>query len=60
MTFEAGLNKLRELNTGQCNLTGKTFGELIRHFIIGGDETCMHACILKPPARYWFDRPKEA
>lgn len=42
-TFEAGLNKLRELNTGQCKLTGKTFGELIRHFIIGGDETCMHA-----------------
>jgi hypothetical protein len=41
--YEAGLNQLRERNTGVCNLTGKTFGELIRHFIVGGDETCMHA-----------------
>jgi hypothetical protein len=30
---------------GVCNLTGKTFGELIRHFIFAWwDETCMQAC----------------
>ena len=26
-------------NTGVCNKTGKSFGELIDHFILGGDET---------------------
>jgi hypothetical protein len=30
---------LREKNTGVCRRTGKSFGELIEHFIIGGDET---------------------
>ena len=39
--FEAGLNKLCELNTREFNLTGKTFGELIWHFVIGDDETCI-------------------
>jgi hypothetical protein len=30
---------------GVCNLTGKILGgELIQHFIFGGDETCMQAC----------------
>jgi hypothetical protein len=29
---------------GVRNLTGKTFGELIWHFIFGGDETCLQAC----------------
>ena len=33
------MNILRERNTGVCRVTGKTFGELIEHFIIGGDET---------------------
>ena len=42
-TFEAGLKKLHELKTGQCNLTGKTFGELIRKLIVVGDKICMHA-----------------
>jgi hypothetical protein len=39
--YEAAINKLRELNTGVCRVTGKPFGELIQHFILGGDETCM-------------------
>ena len=34
---------LREHNTGVCKLTGKTFGELIAHFIVGGDEACFMA-----------------
>ena len=37
--YEEGLKFLREKNTGVCRKTGKQFGELIRHFIIGGDET---------------------
>ena len=41
--YEAGLNILCELNTGECNLIGKTSGELIWHFIAGSDEICMHA-----------------
>ena len=40
---EAALNFLREKNTGVCRKTGKTFGELIDHFLIGADETCMMA-----------------
>ena len=31
---------MRERNTGLCKLTGKTFSELIGHFIIGGDQAC--------------------
>ena len=36
---ERGLNFLREKNTGTCKRTGKHFGELIEHFVIGMDET---------------------
>ena len=38
-TYNSCLDDLRRRNMGVCNLTGKTFGELIRHFIFGGDET---------------------
>lgn len=41
--YQKGLQLLREKNTGVCRVTGKTFGELIHHFIIGGDETCFLA-----------------
>ena len=45
-TYDRASNYLRILNTGVCRLTGKTFGELIRYFITGGDETCFMACEL--------------
>ena len=38
-TYELALDLLRERNTGVCQKTGKTFGELIANFIVGGDET---------------------
>ena len=41
--FEDGLNKIFYLSIGECNLKGKTFGELIWNFIVNGDKTCMHA-----------------
>ena len=38
------LDFLRKNNTGVCKCgCGKTFGELIDHFVIGGDETCFMA-----------------
>ena len=37
--MEKAIGILREKNKGVCNVTGKSFGELIEHFIIGGDET---------------------
>ena len=37
------LDFLRKHNTGLCNLTGKTFGELIDYFVIGADEACLMA-----------------
>ena len=43
-TYESALSYLRRLNTGLCRLTRKSFGELIHHFITGGDETCLQAC----------------
>jgi hypothetical protein len=43
-TYNGCLDNLQRRNLGVYNLTGKTFGELIRHFIFGGDETCMQAC----------------
>ncbi len=43
-TYNGCLDDLRRRNLGVCNLTGKTFDELIRHFMVGGDETCMQAC----------------
>ena len=42
-TYGEGVNYLRRMNTGTCKKTGKTFGEVIQHFIIGGDETCFMA-----------------
>lgn len=41
--YGKALQFLREKNTGVCRKTGKSFGELIEHFIIGGDETCLIA-----------------
>ena len=32
---------LGKMNTGQCRKTGLQFGEMIDHFIVGADETCM-------------------
>ena len=37
--YEKALCFLQTKNTGVCNVTGKSFGELIDHFILGGDET---------------------
>ena len=37
--YEKALCFLRTKNTGVCNKTEKSFGELIDHFILGGDET---------------------
>jgi hypothetical protein len=37
--YEDALNFLRQKNTGVCRRTGKTFGELIAYFIVGGDES---------------------
>ena len=33
--------EMRVKNTGVCRVTGKTFGELIPHFIVGLDEMCL-------------------
>lgn len=34
---------LWEKDTGVCRKNGKSFGDLIRHFIVGSDENCMMA-----------------
>jgi hypothetical protein len=34
---------LREKNTGVCNKTGKSFGEVSEYFILSGNETCLIA-----------------
>lgn len=36
-------NQLRTRNTGRCKLIGKSFGKVMGHFIIGGDEACFMA-----------------
>ena len=41
--YDKALRFLREKNTGVCNKTGKSFGEVIEHFVLGGDETCLMA-----------------
>jgi hypothetical protein len=41
--IEHGLDFLRTHNTGHCRRTGKTFGEVIDNFVIGGDEACLMA-----------------
>ena len=38
-TYENCLNILRNKNVGKCKKSGKSFGEVIQHFIIGGDES---------------------
>lgn len=43
MTIEKAYALLRERNTGLIP-DGKTFGEVMPHYIIGGDETCFLAC----------------
>ena len=40
---EEGLNFLSEHNTGRCKKYGKTFGEVIDHFVVGYDEANMIA-----------------
>ena len=55
-TFEAVLNKLRELNTGEYNLTGKTFRELIWNFIVDGDKTFMHVSLIHLNVNGLIDR----
>ena len=40
---DTALDELRTRNVGRCNLSGKTFGELIHYFVVGGDETCLMA-----------------
>ena len=37
--YESCLDKLRDVNKGLCKKSGKSFGEVIQHFIIGGDES---------------------
>jgi hypothetical protein len=41
--IDSAYSELRRRNTGVCNKTGKTFGELMGHFLLGGDETCLLA-----------------
>jgi hypothetical protein len=41
-TVEKTFSKLRELNTG-LTPNGKSFGEVMEHFVLGGDEMCFLA-----------------
>lgn len=41
--LNAALDFMRMNNTGLCKKSGKTFGELIAYFVIGGDEACLMA-----------------
>ena len=41
-TSGAGLNKLRDIKTGECNMIGKTSGEFIWHFIVDSDKICIY------------------
>lgn len=43
LLISSELDFLRKNNTGTCPVTGKTFGELIDHFVIGLDEMCIMA-----------------
>ena len=43
MVVDVVLNMLRRENTGICQRTGKAFGEVMHHFVVGGDETCFQA-----------------
>ena len=42
-TYESCLNLLRKRNTGVCKKYGKSFGEVMHHFNVGGDESCFMA-----------------
>eukprot|EP00961_Rhodomonas_salina_P138502 1863046-Rhodomonas_salina.1 len=41
--FDNVIRQLKVLNTGLCKRSGKPFDEVIEHFIVGGDETCLLA-----------------
>ena len=41
--YQEGLNFVCNKNTGRCRKSGRHFGEVVQHFIIGGDETCLMA-----------------
>jgi hypothetical protein len=43
MVVDGVLNMLQRENTGICQRTGKAFGEVMHHFVVGGDETCFQA-----------------
>jgi hypothetical protein len=44
VTHDSSLDQLRKQNTGLCRLAGLTFDELIHHFVVGTDKTCLLAC----------------
>ena len=44
-TINYAYGELRQRNTEVCRKSGKTFGEMIKHFIIGGDESCFMASV---------------
>ena len=44
-TYESCLDLLKKRNTGVCKKSGKSFGEVMHHFIIGGDESCFMASV---------------
>ena len=39
-TIEYAYGELCSRNKGVCTKTGKSFGEVMQHFIVGGDESC--------------------
>ena len=39
--YRKALDYLRKHNTGVCRKTGKSFGEIIDHFVVGADEACL-------------------
>ena len=41
--YQEGLDSLRKKNTRRCSNPGRHFGEVIQHFIIGGNKTCLIA-----------------
>ena len=41
--FTSMFNDLRRKNGGLCKNTGKTFGELMQHFVLGLDKACIMA-----------------
>lgn len=51
---------LRENNTGVCRRTGKSFGELIDHFVVSADETCVQNDSQGELKVFWRSGEKEA